>query len=329
MNAIKSTVFLMALLTGVSFGSGQALAQNQLTKMAVGYSASGGQYLNLFAAKELGLFEKRGLDVTLNRINSSSQTVASLRSGSVDLMAGPAGVVIDAIAKGVTDFAFFGEAIPHTVLEVWAQPNIKSIKDLVGKTISSTNPNSLGDLMIGVWLGKNGIKKSQVNVVYLGGLGNLISAMKANKTDATLILPPLGEQLIPSGQKRLADLRDIAYSNQAWMATKGYAVKNGDAMQRYVSAVIEAIAVVKRDKQKAVAVLPKYTGVTNADWNSYAWEFFAPLFQRTPRVMAEVMKATQELSVNEPSRTLDLKPYIDNSIVDKLAAQGFIDALYK
>jgi len=43
-------------------------------------------------------------------------------------------------------------------LEVWVQPNIKSVKDLVGKTISSTNPNSLGDLMIGVWLARNGIK---------------------------------------------------------------------------------------------------------------------------------------------------------------------------
>ena len=82
--------------------------------------------------------------------------------------------------------------MPYTVLEVWVQPNIKSVKDLVGKTISSTNPNSLGDLMIGVWLAKSGIKKSEVNVVYLGGLGNLVSAMKANKTEATLILPPLG-----------------------------------------------------------------------------------------------------------------------------------------
>lgn len=205
-------------------------AQQTPTKMTVSYSASGGQYINLFAAKELGIFEKHGLDVTLNQINSSSQAVASLRSKSVDVATGPAGVIFDAIAKGVTDFTVFGECMPSTVLEIWVQPNIKSVKDLVGKTISSTNPNSLGDLMIGVWLARNGIKKSDVNVVYLGGLGNLISAMKANKTEATLILPPLGEQLIPSGQKRLGDLRDITYSNQGWAATKTYAAKNGPAL---------------------------------------------------------------------------------------------------
>ena len=100
-----------------------------------------------------------------------------MRSKSVDVAMGPAGVIFDAIAKGVTDFTVFGECMPYTVLEIWVQPNIKSVQDLVGKTISSTNPNSLGDLMIGVWLAKNGIKKSDVNVVYLGGLGNLKGAL--------------------------------------------------------------------------------------------------------------------------------------------------------
>jgi ABC-type nitrate/sulfonate/bicarbonate transport system substrate-binding protein len=329
MNVGRSRLWLVGLLCAVVLGATPAIAQQPLTKMTIGYSATGGQYLNIYAAKDLGIFAKHGIDATLHQVNSSSQVVASLRSASVTISTGPCGPVIDAIAKGVTDFTFFGEAMPHTVLEVWVQPGIKSVKDLVGKTISSTNPNSLGDLMIGVWLAKNGIKKSDVNVVYLGGLANLVSAMKAGKTDATLILPPLGEQLLPSGQKKLTDLRDIAYSNQAWIATKGYAAKNTDAVQRFAAAVTEAIAVTKRNKQKVLPVLPKYTGVTNAEWNDYAYEFFAPLLEKTPRVTAEVMKATQELSAVEQSRSLDLKPYIDNSFVDKLVAQGFIDSLYK
>ena len=329
MNAMRSMLWVGAVMLGLCFAPEQTLAQKQPIKMTVGYTAAGAQYINIFSAKELGLFEKHGLDVTLNQVNSSSQTVASLRSNSIDVVAGPAAPVIDAIAKGVIDFTFIGEAMPHTVLEVWVQPQIKTVKDLVGKTISSTNPNSLGDVMIGVWLAKNGIKKSDVEVVYLGGLGNLISAMKANKTDATLILPPLGEQLIPSGQKRLTDLRDIAYSNQAWIVTKTYAAKNREALERFAAAVVEATAVTKRDKPRTLPVLPKYTGVTNPEWNAYAYDFFAPLLPRTPKVTLEVMKATQELSTNEASRTIDLKPYIDNSIIDKLTARGFIDALYK
>ena len=255
--------------------------------------------------------------------------MASLRSKSVDVVAGPAGVIMDAIAKGVTDFMIFGECIPQTVLEIWVQPNIKSVKDLVGKTISSTNPNSLGDLMIGVWLARNGIKKSDVNVVYLGGLGNLISAMKANKTDATLILPPLGEQLLTSGQKRLGDLRDITYSNQGWTTTKGYAAKDSDALQRFTAAVTEAIAFIKRHKQESLPVMPKYTGVNNPEWNDYAYEFFMPLLATIPRVTPELVKATQELSTQEQTRKFNFKPYINNGYVDRLVSQGYIDKLYR
>jgi NitT/TauT family transport system substrate-binding protein len=329
MTIFRSMLLLGAMLSGFLFGGGEVGAQKQPIKMTVSYSASGGQYINIFAAKEFGIFEKHGLDVTLQQINSSSQAVASLRSKSVDVATGPAGVIIDAIAKGVTDFTIFGECMPYTVLEVWVQPNIKSVKDLVGKTISSTNPNSLGDLMIGVWLAKNGLKKSDVNVVYLGGLGNLISAMKANKTEATLILPPLGEQLIPSGQKRLGDLRDITYSNQGWAATKSFASKNADGLERFTAAVTETIALVKRNKQKTLPVLPKYTGVTNEEWNSYAYEFFMPLLTTIPRVTPEVIKATQELSTVEEAHKLNLRPYVNNHFVDKLVSQGFVDRLYK
>ncbi|MGE5220684.1 MAG: ABC transporter substrate-binding protein [Chloroflexota bacterium] len=325
----RSLCLVVAILSGPLFSLGQSDAQKPPTKMTVSYSASGGQYINIFAAKELGIFEKHGLDVTLKQINSSSQAVAALRSKSVEIVAGPAGVIFDAIAKGVTDFTIFGECIPHTVLEVWVQPNINSVKDLIGKTISSTNPNSLGDLMIGVWLAKNGIKKSDVKVVYLGGLGNLISAMKANKTDATLILPPLGEQLTPSGQKRLGDLRDIIYSNQGWTTTKSYAATNANAVERFTAAVTEAIALVKRDKQKTLPVLPKYTGVTNEEWNSYAYEFFMPLLNTIPRVTPEVVKATQELSAVEATRKFNFKPHINNSFVDKLVRQGYVDKLYR
>jgi len=329
MNIFRTLLALGAILSGILLVSGTASAQKPPIKMTVSYSASGGQYINLFVAKELGIFEKHGLDVALQQINSSSQAVAALRSKSIDVAAGPAGVIMDAIAKGVTDFMIFGECMPHTVLEVWVQPNIKTVKDLIGKTISSTNPNSLGDLMIGVWLGRNGIKKSDVNVVYLGGLGNLISAMKANKTDATLILPPLGEQLLASGQKRLGDLRDIVYSNQGWTTTRSYAAKNGEALQRYTAAVAEAIAFVKRNKQKSLPAMPKYTGVNNEEWNAYAYEFFMPLLATVPRVTPELVKATQELSTVEETRKLDLKPYINNGYVDRLVHQGYIDKLYK
>jgi len=54
-----------------------------------------------------------------------------------------------------------------------------------------------------------------------------------------------------------------------------------------------------------------------------------PLLTTIPRMTPDVVKATQELSTVEEARKLNLKPYINNSYVDKLVSQGFIDKLYK
>src|SRR5258706_11390227 len=116
MSLSRSARIVLAVLCVVAIGATEAGAQKQPTKLTVSYSAAGGQYINLFVAKEFGIFDKHGLDVTLNQINSSSQAVASLRSKSVDVAAGPAGVIFDAIAKGVTDFTIFAESMPYTLL---------------------------------------------------------------------------------------------------------------------------------------------------------------------------------------------------------------------
>src|SRR5436189_5198943 len=137
MNAARRILCIIGLLIGLLFGPGQAIAQKQLTKMTIGYSASGGQYINLFTAKELGIFEKHGIDATLKQINSSAQVLASLRSASVNIATGPCGPVIHAIDDGLTAFTFFGVAMPHPVLEVRVQPSVNSIKDLTGKTLGA------------------------------------------------------------------------------------------------------------------------------------------------------------------------------------------------
>src|SRR6266576_1103424 len=134
MKIFRAALWLVVFLSCMTFGASRAVAQKSAAKMTVSYSASGGQYINLFVAKEFGIFDKHGLDVTLQQINSSSQAVASLRSRSVDVATGPAGVIFDAIAKGVTDFTVFGECMPSTVFEVPAQPTTTRVQAATGNT---------------------------------------------------------------------------------------------------------------------------------------------------------------------------------------------------
>jgi NitT/TauT family transport system substrate-binding protein len=108
MKISRAALWLIVFLSGMTFGAGRAFAQKPAAKMTVSYSAAG-QYINLFVAKEFGIFEKHGLDVTLNQINSSSQAVAALRSKSVDVAMGPAGVIFDAIGIALVSLVTYIE----------------------------------------------------------------------------------------------------------------------------------------------------------------------------------------------------------------------------
>ena len=64
---VVSLVVLVVLLSlAAALDGSDAHAQTAPLKLTVSYSAAGGQYINLFVAKEFGIFQKHGLDVTLN-----------------------------------------------------------------------------------------------------------------------------------------------------------------------------------------------------------------------------------------------------------------------
>jgi len=53
-----------------------------------------------------------------------------------------------------------------------------------------------------------------------------------------------------------------------------------------------------------LTVLPKYAGVTNEDWNAYAYEFFIPS-DTVPKIDAGSGQATRELSTVEETRKIN------------------------
>ena len=55
---------------------------NGALPITIGYTALGAGYSDLYVAQDEGIFAKHGLNVTLNRLNDSSQLVAALASGS-------------------------------------------------------------------------------------------------------------------------------------------------------------------------------------------------------------------------------------------------------
>src|SRR6185295_9065903 len=124
---IIGTQLILALLL-----TGKASAQEKkLEPLIVSYSSFTGNRAPLWIGKELGLYEKYGLDVKLVSIAAGSVSLTALLAGNVHLTTDSSSGVVSAIARGapIVTVSTNG-ALPYQLI---AMPTIKTPADLRGK----------------------------------------------------------------------------------------------------------------------------------------------------------------------------------------------------
>ncbi len=167
-----------------------------LTKVnAVSTQGQAGLVIQDMAVKE-GFWKEQGLDVTYLNVSDASKVIASLLGGSSDLClwSGMGGVPA-AIEKGGKLKIVGGAELFPTQAIFSAKPEIKQIKDLVGKTIGI---GALGALLHQVMLAalmKKGIDPSQVTFRNVGSSTDVFRAIIAGTVDAGPVEVSAFEQL--------------------------------------------------------------------------------------------------------------------------------------
>jgi NitT/TauT family transport system substrate-binding protein len=121
---------------------------------------------------------------------SSNALVQQLAAGSLDA-ALSTGIVdpLYAIDKGAPIAVLRLEMVspPYALL---AKPAISSLKDLKGKTIMVDGPKGITRLYVERMLAGNGIKTSEVQMLFAGATTARFAALQAGAVDATILLPP-------------------------------------------------------------------------------------------------------------------------------------------
>src|SRR4026209_2744086 len=126
---IIGTQLILALLL-----TGKASAQEkQLEPLIVSYSSFTGNRAPLWIGKELGLYEKYGLDVKLVSIAAGSVSLTALLAGNVHLTTDSSSGVVGAVARGAPIVTVSTNvSVPYQLIAV---PSIKTASELKGKIV--------------------------------------------------------------------------------------------------------------------------------------------------------------------------------------------------
>ncbi len=187
----KVATALAALVLSTGLMAGVAQAQSKIT-LAVG-GASCLCYLPTMLAKQLGEYEKAGVNVDVVDFKGGSQSLQAVMGGSADVVSGYFDHTVNLAAKGqeLQSFVVY-DRYPGFALVVSPKhtASIKSIKDLAGKKVGVSAPGSSTDFFLKYILKKNGVDPNSIGVIGVGLGATAIASMEQGEIEAAIMLDP-------------------------------------------------------------------------------------------------------------------------------------------
>jgi NitT/TauT family transport system substrate-binding protein len=257
-------LFVIALLL---ISTGWVTAQEKKPEVLnVAYTSATATRAPLWIAKEMGLFEKYGVDIRLIYIRAGSPSISALVSGDVNVSSDPASAVAIAAARGapVVVIGTYGLASYRLV----AHPSIASAQHLKGKTIASVRPGSGPDALLHRFLPKLGLVPGKDVALLPTGISESnmrITGMLQGNFDATLASWDNIVQMDLLGQKInvIADPAEfgVRTSVSDFSSTRPVIRERRAAVKAFFRAFIEAGWLGRKDRDLAFRIFRKYLKV--------------------------------------------------------------------
>jgi len=301
-------------------------------KVTISFPTRSGATWPIWLAKEGGLYEKHGLDVT-PVFGVHPAGIAALVSGEAQMTNYGVEQILAASARDPA-FVMMGSSLNKGSFALMVKPEINTIAELKGKRI---NVGRLGDppyFYTVDLLAKHGLTPKDVQWVPSGADASARAAvLLAGQVDAALLTMPSYFRLEAKGLKvldKVSRYDDIPIST-AYTFKKSWVAANPDVPRRIVMAHAEAIKRFYEDKDFAVAAYRKHDPQTEPDvsriWDEYTRD---NVLDRVPLLsMAAVTGSAARLTEEIPAlKTFDFQSVIDMGPVRKLIAEGYFVSLF-
>jgi NitT/TauT family transport system substrate-binding protein len=275
-------------------------------------------------AHDTGAFKRYGIDVQLVYIPSSVTNIQALLGGSLDVgVPGSSGVVL-AVARGAPVIAV-AATMNRPPMTLYVQPEITRPDQLKAQVLGITRFNSSSHTVTTLMLRKLGLDQTVI-IRPLGGSPEVQGAFDQKQIAG--MVTSVRPRNPANGLANAADL-EIPFAMNVIAATQEFIQKNPQTMERLLRAYIEGVAAMNRDRETALRVLAKYLKRNDPSFLEEMYKIAVQFTDRIPRVDARTVATVLEF---EPVKGVEVEALtpkvIDNSLVDKLVKEGFIEKTF-
>jgi NitT/TauT family transport system substrate-binding protein len=326
--------FLFLALSLVPTAYAFAADAQPLRKVRMAFTSLSSVMCPPWIARELGIFNKHGLDVEVIATPTGVEGMNALIAGELQFLQISGGTTASA-ALGGADVMVVGTTLDALVQNLMARPEIEKPEQLKGKSVGITRFGTSIDVGARLALKHFGlVAEKEVAIVQVGGMESMVTALQTNRIQAGILSYPAITQALKLGNRVLLDVASLGIPYAfTGMTTRGRLIKEDpDLVRRYMMAQTEAIARAKRDKNIALKVMGKYLRTANPNALAESYDIDVQKYMlRVPLTTTEAMKSVlDDLGGRIPkAKDADPKRFFDDSFVRQMQSSGFIDALYK
>jgi NitT/TauT family transport system substrate-binding protein len=314
--------------------SARAGEPSPLRKVRAAITSISGSMMPPWAAHESGIFKKYGLQVEVIATPSGVQGTNALIAGEVTFVQIAGGTTTGATVGGA-DLKIIATMVGTLVLNLVVRPEIEKAEQLRGKSIGISRYGT--SLHTGARLAAKhfGLEPGKdVHIVEIGAGDWIVGALLGNRVQGGVFGYPATSRAVKFGNRVLLHLPtlNIPYASTG-VSTRGEIIRDDpDLVRRYLSAQIEAIALMKRDRAFAMKVLSKYLRTNDMDLLAESYDIqIAKYMMKVPLPTADAVRSVlDELAERNPkAKDLDPNKFFDDRFVRQLQAGDFIESLYR
>ncbi|MGK0297046.1 MAG: NitT/TauT family transport system substrate-binding protein [Gammaproteobacteria bacterium] len=330
---------ILGMLVVLIFTSQFACAQ-QNTKLNIILGDVSLNKLPFVMAYEEGIYKKNGLDLTPMFTRSSVEIIRRsgidvpeefVLNGETDApirIGGASPSIVRLTTKaGSWDPIIIGSTHHKSRWHIVGRNDIRSAEQLKGKRIGYSGVGAVTHL--GAISFAQAMGWDPDNDVSLMADGLAVEALQNGYIDAFVADNLHGTMAMAAGFRVIVDLADYNFptAGSSLLADRIWLKDNREAARQFVKSTVEAVALLKNNKDAAFKTLKKWYQLRDSELLEYFYEGTLRIPEK-PYPPVEGLRRVMEVYDNHEMRKYSLEHFYDDSFVRELDESGYIDSLY-
>ena len=314
---MKSVLRILAVLTVITgVGASQADAQT-LKKIRIGYPSLSFRQSNVWVAKEVGLFNKYGLEVEPIFLRGGQMATQALVAGDPPIV--NIGTVVQASLQGYI---------------VFARKGINKLEDLKGKKFGISGYGSATHNAANILFQHLNMEVNKdVALVPTGPDAERLGAMMAGRIDATFFTSSAAAPARKQGFAELFRVADLGVEVQGngFATSRSYIASNRDTVKNALKGFVEAIYYVYANKKEAQKVFAKYMRTNDQEMLEDSYNGYIQWIPKKPYPTLKGIQYMLDLLAPQLPQAKNAKPeqFVDLSFLQELEKEGFFNEMAK